>query len=280
VEDPAPAQVYEYDADSGTLVRVSIGEEGFDGDGNDGVLGSENPAITDEWAGDARAVAPRNTVEVSVPVNTHPSMSENGAFVFFQSPVALVPGALNDVSIAQPEGEERFAQNIYEYHDGHVYLISDGKDTTSESDVSLSPVHLVGSDASGANVFFWTFDSLVPEDTDTLRDLYDAHVCSGGEPCHVPAPEGSCGEGSCQGASSSLGVSVAPAGSATFFGPGDLAPVPAPVVKPTPVLSRAQKLARALKACRKDKSKKRRGVCEAQARKRYGTKKAAVRGKR
>jgi hypothetical protein len=266
--EEGPAQVYEYDAQTSRLVRVSVGQDGYNDDGNAG-------------EGDATIVpVDSGTGAASVPVRTDPSMSDDGQFVFFQSPVALVPGALDDVHVGGGVGalDEGFAQNVYEYHDGHVYLISDGRDTTGttggDGEGSLSPVELLGTDTNGDNVFFATFDQLVPEDTDTQRDFYDARVCSEAEPCTRPAgaqQPGCEGEG-CQGAPGTPPVLGSPGGTATLNGPGNLAPLPASVkivTKPKP-LTRPQKLAKALKACRKDHSKVKRKRCEATARRQYG----------
>jgi hypothetical protein len=111
-----------------------------------------------------------------------------------------------------------------------------------------------------------------PQDVDSNFDVYDAHVCSGSSPCitfpTVSAPPCTT-EASCRSAPSPQpGIFGAPA-SATFSGAGNLAP---PVVArlPVKVLTRAQLLAKALKACRNKHNKHKRGVCERQARKRYG----------
>ena len=132
----------------------------------------------------------------------------------------------------------------------------------------LSLVCLLGSDASGENVFFTTADALVPGDTNTQRDYYDARV-DGGFPAAVIAP-GCEGEG-CHGAPAVPPVFGAPA-SETFSGPGNLAPAAVVKAKAKP-LTRVQKLAKALKACHRKKPKKRRSSCERQARKKYGAKK-------
>jgi hypothetical protein len=258
--EEGPAQVFKYDALTNGLTRVSIGEGGFNDNGNKGL-------------GDAR-IAPAEAQGInggSVPVRSDPTMSDDGAFVFFQSSVALTPGALNDIPIG-----ETFAQNVYEYHEGHVSLISDGKDTTGETIISISPVELLGSDASGANVFLATFDRLAPEDTDTQRDYYDAHICSEKEPCPPPksAPPVPCEGEACHGIPPGVPVNPAP-GSESFTGPGNLIqPVPAPKKPKTAAQIRAEKLAKALKACRKDKNKAKRTKCEKQARKKYGASKA------
>jgi hypothetical protein len=269
--EEGPAQVFEYDAQTRTLSRVSIGatgeyecpttkilEEGFGCDGNEG---EGNASIVETADGVAAG---------SVPVRSDPSMSDDGAFVFFQSANALTPGALNDVHTPGVRGvDQGLAQNVYEYHEGRVFLISNGLDTTSNSRLRISPVELLGSDVSGANVFFATFEGLAPEDPDTQRDYYDAHVCSGEEPCVAPVAEGvSCGEGGCQPAPPAVGVGSVVSGSAGLFGPGNLSAPVVAVVEPKP-LTRAELLAKALKVCRVKHNKHQRAVCEAKARARY-----------
>ncbi len=269
-----PAQVYEYDAQAGTLTRVSIGQDGYNDNGLEGQLGAY---LFGPSAGDAAIVPGSSTQQAkTVPARLDPTMSDDGSFVFFQSPVALAPGALNDVVDGDKEGRTNlplYAQNFYEYHDGHVYLLAS---VTTETGLKRST--LLGSDVEGKNVFFGTFESLVPDDVDTGLDFYDAHVCSEGAPCSAPvvASEG-CGEGACQaagGSASGAGAGVVPASQA-FSGAGNLAaaPVaPAPVAVKPRVLTNAQKLKKALAACKKDRSKGKRTACEKQARARYGPK--------
>ena len=183
-------------------------------------------------------------------------VSNDGSYVFFMSSAALTPRALND--------PRHVIQNIYEYHSGHVSLISDGQDVNG---VGAS---LLGIDASGENVFFTTVDPLVSQDTDTQSDVYDARV-NGGFPA-AASPAGCSGDG-CQGPSSMPPSAPVP-GSLTQIGGGNLTP-PSPLAKPKPrSLSRAQKLAKALKACHTKHNRQRRKACERQARKRYGPTKA------
>ncbi len=261
-------QVFSYDAQTGGLVRISIGEHGFNDNGNGG-------------AGSAMiAPAAVGFRETTVPARTDPTMSHDGAFVFFMSPVALTPGALDSVQIAATERGPQYAENLYEYHEGQVYLISDGRDTSTAPGAaicegSLSAVCLLGVDGTGTNVFFTTVDPLVPRDTDTQLDVYDARVCTASEPCipaSAPVPAGCVGEG-CHGVPAGA-PSLPGAGSAVFSGAGDLAPpVSRPVVRARS-LSRAQKLARALRVCRSRRGRRRAG-CEALARKRYGSRSRA-----
>ena len=233
-----PAQVYQYDSSTATLTRISIGQDGFNDNGNEGQLGSQ----LGEPAGDAKIVrAPVTRTDRTVPGRSDPTMSDDGAFVFFQSPVALTVGALNDqvdgVQLSSEGQVEKtfYAQNFYEYHAGHVFLLAS---VTTESGSRRTT--LLGSDQSGSNVFFSSFQSLVPEDTDTELDYYDARICREGpaaDACLTPAPPASqCGEGSCQTSPGSPQTPAAPA-SQSFTGPGNLTPPgppPPPKARPPP----------------------------------------------
>jgi hypothetical protein len=273
-------QVFRYDADTGDLVRVSIGADGFDDDGNAGF-------------GDATIVPAYESSETKVgPARGDPTMSNDGAYVFFQSPIALTPHALDDVSIGD---EGNYAQNVYEWEaqgteadgqvacaqmGGCVYLISDGRDTStaitacegrSEVEPAGSAVCLLGTDATGHNVFFSTAGRLVPADTDTQVDIYDARICEpeNGNPCVAPEPAAlpPCGGEACHGTPAATPSLLAP-GTASFNGEGNITQPPPAVVKPKP-LTRAQKLTAALKVCKKDKKKSKRATCEKQAKKKY-----------
>lgn len=142
-------QLFEYDAQTGSLVRVSIGQNGFNDNGNSDVF----PAETAEF----------------------PVVSDNGEYVAFQSADALTPQALAG------------STNVYEYHDGNVYLISDGQ----------AAAKLRGMSASGDDIFFETIDQLVAQDMDTQVDVYDARV-DGGFPASVSLLP-TCQGDACQG---------------------------------------------------------------------------------
>jgi DNA-binding beta-propeller fold protein YncE len=201
-----PLQVYRYDAQTGALVRVSVGAHGFNDNGNGDVASGS--------ASDA------SIVQLGPPSDARrdPTMSDDGAYVFFRSPVGLTPQALNDVSIDKA-GE--LAQNVYEWHEGQVYLISDGRDTALSGgripDTTRSAARLLGSDATGANVFFETADRLVGQDTDTQVDVYDARI-GGGFP-YTP-PIASCAGEGCHGNPESAPLLGSPV-SAAFSGPGN-----------------------------------------------------------
>jgi hypothetical protein len=246
---PGVPQIYQYESRTGLLVRASIGQNGFNNNGRTPVAGSsirgQLPVAYTYASGDS-------------PTQTAGSLAPADGAVFFESPDALTPQALSDQ--LDQESEPLLVPNIYEYRSGTVYLISDGRDA---SDVNTAPsVYIVGSSASGEDLLFATANSLIPADTDTQHDLYDARVGGG-----VPTPLGPSGcEGeACRGA---LSRTPLPAGALAVPAPeGSPAPIAGPVVKP---MTNAQKLARALKACRAKHNRNRRRACESQARKRYG----------
>lgn len=101
----------------------------------------------------------------------------DGSLVAFETADALVPEDVNGQT------------DVYEWRDGHVALVSSG--------VSPRRASLVGISADGSNIVFLTSASLVPEDTDTLTDLYDARI-DGAPPTQPPPPPGQCLEDSCQ----------------------------------------------------------------------------------
>lgn len=204
-------QVFEYDADTGRLVRASIGQGSFNDDGRD-------------TTSDAKLALIDNYAEADLP-GLNSSLATSDGTVFFSSAAALTPQALND----QTGIAGALVYNIYEYRDGQVSLISDGRDTATIRGVA-GPV-LMGYDPSGSDVFFATADPLVPQDTDTQRDIYDARV-NGGFP--APPPSLPCALDACQGPLSSSPPLPVSGGSATQAGGENLrapAPKPAPAPK-------------------------------------------------
>jgi DNA-binding beta-propeller fold protein YncE len=204
----------------------------------------------------------------------------NEGRLFFNSADALVPVAratrLETVNEAE---QEVGVENVYEYEPGGrggcdsaggcVGLISSGSSDRESAFLDAS--------IDGNDVFFLTAASLVAQDADSNFDVYDAHVCEAASPCVTPSTiaSSSCEDEACQ-PSYSPQPAFAPSATATFSGSSNLVEqvhvlgekgVVKPKAKP---LTRAQKLAKALKACRKDKQKQKRRVCEKQARKNYG----------
>ncbi len=254
----AATQIFRYDAGSGShppeMVRISIGEHGFNDNGNAGIAG----------IGGAHIVPPsRRGSQQAGPLRLDPTMSNDGAYIFFESPIGLTTHALNDVPIGRTSNGdyEEYAENVYEYHEGNVYLISDGRDVTSGRTIcsiyslTLSSVCLLGSDTSGSNVFFTTADSLVPKDIDTQLDIYDARICEpeNGNPCisEPSSPLPPCDGENCHGVPAATPSLLTP-GSASFNGEGNVPPKsPAPAVKAK---------AKVVK-CKKGLTRNKRGKC-------------------
>jgi hypothetical protein len=94
-------QGFEYDSQTGDFVRITIGQNGFNDDGN---------AMS----------------EVATESIFHKMMVANDGAVFFQSTNSLVPQAVS----GQPE--------LYEYREGNVSLISDGQSTSGSNLVSIT----------------------------------------------------------------------------------------------------------------------------------------------
>ena len=163
--------VYLYDAETGALERISVGEGGYDQNGNDSrfdatiLAGHHGGSVAFQHELDSRAI------------------SEDGSRIVFTTSEPLSPQAVNGLS------------NLYEWHQrpegtgGEVSLISSGSGGEPVTDGVISP--------SGQDVFFATSQALVPQDTDELSDVYDARI-GGGFP-EAPAPRQQCSSDACQG---------------------------------------------------------------------------------
>jgi hypothetical protein len=165
--------VYRYDAQTGELDRVSLGENGYDTNGNGG---SFNAQI---------AGTPRDTptVQAQQELGTR-AISEDGSRIVFETGAPLSPAATNGL------------EDLYEWQEqpggeGNVSLISSGsaEEPIEPSGVAMSP--------SGNGIFFLTSQGLVPQDTDGLIDLYDARI-HGGFPALTSQPQPCAGD-ACQG---------------------------------------------------------------------------------
>jgi hypothetical protein len=258
-------QLFEYDAQTAELVRLSSGQRsvqfpnGYNNDGNTNSL-AHSPTI---------AVANYGFSDLPAQAETSAAVSGDGSRVVFQSAAALTPQAANSA---------QGCTNVYAYESrggitrGNVYMISDGQDLSSIQGETCGASQ-AAIDSAGNTILFATGSALVPQDTNTEGDIYAARV-GGGFP--APSVPPACeGEG-CQGAPAAPPVFGTPS-SATFNGPGNLTPpTPVPVKPKTAAQIRAQKLAKALKACRAKHNKHKRKACEKQARKRYGPTKAKM----
>ena len=162
-------ELYRYDAEDQSTVCVSCNPNGskpFNGAAfTHSGLDSDNPA----------GMPPR-------------PISENGEYVFFDTAESLVPGDTNGKI------------DVYEWHAGTISLITTGQDTNDSFFLdSGSYANAEGEVVEGGNVFFGTHAKLVPADTDSQGDLYDARIGGGfpspigvgpceGDACQTPPP--------------------------------------------------------------------------------------------
>jgi hypothetical protein len=230
-------EIYRYDRTDGSIMCVSCGPGSASaGNAYEGTS-KGHPGFLGDFA------TPDESPERII-------MSANGSEVFFDSTAALTPQVVD-------EG----VSNVYEWEAddtngcmqslGCTYLISQG-DSQSSSE-------LIGASVDGSNVFFMTHAQLVPQDTDTSNDIYDARVDGGFPP---PSEQVPCLGDTC------LSVPVAPNDPTpalnSFVGPGN--PVPVEVVK----------------KCGKGKVRDKKGACvrKREARKKGKAKRAARRAVR
>jgi hypothetical protein len=238
---PLPAQceeVFLYEASTNHLSCVSCNPSGARPTGPSGIPGGtqvstsfalyQSRVLSEGGAGNA------GVGEGGEAGDSGEAGGGSGARVFFDSDDGLVPEDTNGT------------EDVYEYENGNVSLISDGTSAGGASFVDAS--------SNGDDVFFITRAQLVAQDTDQLVDLYDARaphvtgeevgsttssasVCEG-EDCRAPAP-------------------VAPVfgtpSSAIFVGVGNVV-APTPTVKPKP--KKIQKPKRKTKKPKKESKSK------------------------
>jgi Tol biopolymer transport system component len=271
-------EVYLYDASTGRLVCTSCNPTGarpvgvFDG-GSGELLFVDNVG---SWRGVAQG-ARNHWLAGSIPswspgYPSQPRYLSDSGRMFFTSPDALVPQDTNGL------------EDVYEYEPAGVGSCGSGNVTFSErsggcvslisSGQSASESAFMDASESGDDVFFLTSAHLSPADYDTVYDIYDAHVCSDSLPCtNAPVSSPPCTSGdSCKAAPSPQPTIFGPAPSATFSGAGNVSASPPKSRVAGKSLTRAQKLGRALRACGKRRIKRKRVLCERQARKQYAAK--------
>jgi hypothetical protein len=165
--------VYRYDAASGEIERVSVGEAGHGSNGNSNTFGAQLPELNQ----DGEAI---QDYELG-----YRAVSEDGSRIVFETGQPLSPNATNGLV------------NAYEWHEGHVGLVSDGSDEEPvgvdqnglTKDIAITP--------SGRDLFFVTVAGLLPQDTDGARDVYDARLEEGFP--ESPANVQPCSGDACQG---------------------------------------------------------------------------------
>jgi hypothetical protein len=192
-------QLFEYDAATGSLSRVSIGErsstgypcpatntieEGYDCDGNTKIA-EDTPRLAEP------PVFGKITGGAVVS-----SVAENGT-VAFSSELPLTRQAVQGHRYYNDEGIlQGFTENVYEYRDGSVYLISAGDEAYPAHARAAAQTAVLGIDETGSDIFFSTVNRLTQQDTNTQSSWYDARE-EGGFPKPPMSPE--CDE-ECQGA--------------------------------------------------------------------------------
>lgn len=208
----AAQDVYRYDAQTGALERVSIGEGGYDADGNGGLIGSTIQA------GNHGNSSLEGAAVVSQYEMGNRAISEDGSRIVFVSAGPLSPMASNGLA------------NVYEWHEnsggsgGSVSLISSGHGEEPVDDVVISP--------NGANVVFDTSEGLVPQDTDGAPDVYDARLGQGFAP--VAAERQPCEGDACQGPLTNPAPLLVPGSVPQVPEQSTVAPVGKALAKPKP----------------------------------------------
>jgi hypothetical protein len=159
------------------------------------------------------------------------AMSNNGAYVFFDSADPLVSTATNETL------------DVYEWHEGQIALIGSGSDPAPSFFLGMSSYETPSHETVEAgNVFIGTHANLVPwQHTEAEGNIYDARICrpEEGEPClDAPAVRtGQCENSSCQSPPSP--PDDATPTSLTFAGPGDLVTELAPPPPPKAAIRKA-----------------------------------------
>jgi hypothetical protein len=243
--------VYRYDAATGVLDRVSVGEAGFDlnGNGDEPAAGAYDATIPAASMGSGGAQYSYTNLEMSTR-----AISEDGSRIIFETAEPLSRHAENHLV------------DVYEWHkepgwqEGVVSMVSGGTAEESDENAVITP--------SGTDILFTTTQGLVAQDTDGARDVYDARLGGGFPP--PPAEPQPCSGDACYGPLTNPAPLLVP-GSASQAPGGNLARPPAAL----PVTSK-----KATPRCPKGK-KLRRGKCVKRAKRpgkaRRGGKEAAAR---
>ncbi|MGH2853911.1 MAG: hypothetical protein ACRDLF_06940 [Solirubrobacteraceae bacterium] len=176
-------EVYLYNANTESITCVSCTPTGAPAQGDADFLRGQS--FTLRQAGYNQHIPP-----------TYDVISNDGSRVFFETTEALVPQDTNGL------------EDVYEWENGHIYLLSSGHGTVGS--------YIQGASENGNDVFIETTDQLLPQDIESSQQIYDARV-DGGFP-YTPPVYG-CDSGQCQGPQTPAPVFGAPP-SATFVGVG------------------------------------------------------------
>ncbi len=180
-------EAYVYDAGTGSITCVSC-----------------NPSGAPPTGG-TELYTPGFFANDGMPHYSESEISSDGSRVFFTTSNALVPQDTNGLD------------DVYEWENGRIYLISSGQGTVGST--------FVGASSNGSDVFIKTTDDLAPQDIENSTEIYDARV-DGGFP-YTP-PSSGCDSGQCQGPQTPAPAVFGAPASATFVGLGN-PPQPAAV---------------------------------------------------
>ncbi len=136
----------------------------------------------------------------------------NSGQLFFDTPDALLPAVQNNgvSDVYEWEADGTGSCSSSADNGGCLSLLSGGQ--------SNQPSFFADASPDGNNVFFATFNQLVPQDTDTAPDYYDARV-DGGFP--ATAPPSACQGDGCKPPETATPPAPVVA-TVTFFGPGNV----------------------------------------------------------
>jgi hypothetical protein len=191
------ADIYRYDAHTGNLVRISIGEPSFPASNNGNTAGQDSII---------EGILGRGPFGAQASVNLRSNqISEDGSYVVFATLEQL---QANDVDSGL---------DYYLWHEGAVSMISDGRSLGN----TFLGAESVAMSASGEDIIFTTDTPIVGADGDDLDDIYDAKL-GGGFP-YTPPPPPCASVEACHGPAVAASPSAA-AGTATFSGSGNPAP--------------------------------------------------------
>lgn len=182
-------QYYRYDDRDGSLVCVSCPRDGTP----PGELGQ---MLSEEQIGP----------------NTTP-IDDMGDFVFITS----APLVAADQNTSGPDQYPATGNDVYEWRDGRLLLISDGQ-TSWPGGGFAAGVGVSGITPSGRDVYFTASAQLTPDALDGFKRLYDARIGGGFE---FPQPEPPCPLEICQGEAKGAPHDPAPA-SDEFRGNGNV----------------------------------------------------------
>jgi hypothetical protein len=247
-------EVYLYDASTQALTCASCDPSGSRPSGVE--VGPGGMVVTMPLAGGLEVAAQGASVAANVPgwltyedvdaVYQPRYLSDEGR-LFFDSSDALVPldgNSAEDVYEYEPAGvspgghacSASSSSGSEVFRPAHSFVVDGIAGEESPGCVSLissgeSPEESAFLDASetGADVFFLTAAKLAAQDVDTSLDVYDAHECTAASPCVPPAaerPPGCTTEASCKPSPTPQPSIYGLPSSATFSGPGNLAPPP------------------------------------------------------